>query len=86
MAHRAVELATARSFVRDGRGRQIRVEAGLSLSEVATSVGDGVAPSTVLRWERGDSVPRADHAQAYWRLLVELDKVTVPAAAARTDA
>jgi DNA-binding transcriptional regulator YiaG len=49
--------------------RRIRVDAGLSLREVASALN--VHPMTVLRWERG-ATPRREHAASYRRLLDEL--------------
>lgn len=64
------ELVRVRELVRSGAARSIRVAAGLSLGEVAESVG--VAPATVWRWEHGDRVPRGDAALRYGELLQAL--------------
>lgn len=47
--------------------RLIRISAGVSLRECAVELK--VTPMTVLRWERGESVPRREHAIAYRKLL-----------------
>ncbi|MDQ6876273.1 MAG: helix-turn-helix domain-containing protein [Candidatus Dormibacteraeota bacterium] len=65
-----VELRDVRAFVRTGRARQTRLRAGLSLSEVAQSVGVSVA--AVYRWETSDRTPRGEAAVRYWRLLQQL--------------
>lgn len=54
--------------------RTIRRGAGVSLAEVASELG--VATVTVLRWERGTSVPRREHAIAYRQLLDALREAT----------
>jgi DNA-binding XRE family transcriptional regulator len=50
--------------------QRIRRAARASLSAVAAELG--VSPMTVLRWERGESDPRLDHAAAYGALLASL--------------
>ena len=53
--------------------RALRLEAGLSLSDVADRLG--VTRSTVSRWERGLRNPRADNRARYSELLAELKEV-----------
>jgi DNA-binding transcriptional regulator YiaG len=65
-----LELSQARCLVASGATRSIRVAAGLSLRDVASTLG--VAPSTVLRWERGEQVPGKVAGPAYARLLQAL--------------
>ncbi len=65
-----LELTRLRTFLRTGAGRELRLRAGLSLREVAEAVG--TSNVTVLKWERGDQVPRGPAAIAYWRLLQRL--------------
>jgi transcriptional regulator with XRE-family HTH domain len=65
-----VELRDVRAFVRTGRARQARLRAGLSLREVAESVG--VSDAAVSRWEVADRTPRGLPAVRYWRLLQQL--------------
>lgn len=62
-----LELSHARSLVASGTTRSIRIAAGLSLRDVASALE--VAPSTVLRWERGERVPGKVAGPAYARLL-----------------
>ena len=66
----AVTLATARSLVRSGVARQIRVAAGLSQAEVAAAIGGSVA--AVSRWEAGQRVPHGPAAIRYGELLQAL--------------
>ncbi len=53
--------------------RALRIEAGLSLSDVADRLG--VTRSAVSRWERGLRSPRADNRVRYSELLAELKEV-----------
>lgn len=64
------DLAQTRTLVGTGAARPIRLSAGLSLREVAASVG--VSPSTVYRWEMRQRTPRGEAAIAYGRLLAKL--------------
>lgn len=64
------ELARIRSLVGTGAARPIRQNAGLSLGEIAKSIG--VSPGTVLRWENRERVPHGAPAVAYGRLLATL--------------
>jgi len=66
-----LELARLRALLASGSARSIRRAHGLSLRETGDIVG--VGPATILRWERGDRVPRpSKEAFAYWELLREL--------------
>ena len=65
-----LEIARARDLARSGTGRTIRVSAGLSLSEVGQAVG--IAASTVLRYERGERMPRGGPGVAWARLMRQL--------------
>lgn len=65
-------LMTARRFFAKGTARSIRLSAGLSLSEVARTLG--VDPSTVGRWEMARRSPRAPHAMNYIDLLIKLQR------------
>jgi transcriptional regulator with XRE-family HTH domain len=62
-ARRALPLAADR--------RQIRIDAGASLRDVAREIG--VSATSVIRWERGASP--GTHTAAYARLLEELKRV-----------
>lgn len=64
------ELSALRTLLRSGAAGSIRTAAGLSLGEVAAVLG--TSKTTVLRWERGENVPRGELALAYWRLLQTL--------------
>jgi DNA-binding transcriptional regulator YiaG len=63
----AVALVEARQLAADGSGRQIRLTARLSLSEVATACG--VTTPTIHRWETGARRPRGPAAVRYAQLL-----------------
>ena len=62
-----VEVAKVRKLVRSGEAREIRLENGLSLREVADDIG--VNPTSVYHWEQGVCLPRGPHALKYARLL-----------------
>ena len=70
---RAVLIALVRRMVRDGSARRLRLEADLTLSDLGRSLG--VTPSTVLRWESGESLPRSEVAERYGALLAQLDAI-----------
>jgi DNA-binding transcriptional regulator YiaG len=73
MSREVLELAWMRKLVTAGLVREIRTEAGLTLSEVGRSVG--VTPSCVHYWERGHQ-PRGKAAVRYARLLLELESLS----------
>jgi DNA-binding transcriptional regulator YiaG len=54
--------------------RRIRQRAKVSLRQIAEPIG--VTAMTVLRWERGEVVPKLEHAAAYRQLLEELEAAT----------
>lgn len=64
--------ATAR-MLSDGTARRLRVENGLSQSQVAAVCG--VTHAAVSRWELGERLPRTRAALAYARLLDRLARV-----------
>jgi DNA-binding transcriptional regulator YiaG len=64
------ELSALRALLRSGAARPIRTAAGASLGEVASVLG--TSKTTVLRWERGERIPRGELGLAYWRLLRNL--------------
>lgn len=68
----ALRLARVRDAVSSGEAMRLRVEAALSISEVARSCG--VDQSTVWRWERGARSPRGDKALKYGELIESLRK------------
>jgi len=59
-----------------GRARLIRLNAALSLAEIAAAIGGDppVSPSTIFRWERGDRSPHGEAATRYCELLDDLLK------------
>lgn len=65
-----LRLAAARTHAATGTGKAIRIQAGLSMAEVAKAVG--VAEPTVWRWERGDHKPRGAAAIRWAELLHDL--------------
>ena len=69
-----VGLARVRGLVRSGDARVIRLARGLTMGEVARSVGVTVA--TVSRWESGERVPRGAPALRYGELLDSLTPVS----------
>jgi transcriptional regulator with XRE-family HTH domain len=66
-----LRLTSARRLARTGRGRELRLGAGLSLGEVAGAVG--VGESTVYRWERAERMPRGEPAIAWAELCDRLE-------------
>lgn len=63
-------LTAVRALAASGAARNIRLGAGLSLSELADQIE--VSTSTVFRWERGQRKPRGEAALRYGSLLAEL--------------
>lgn len=70
----ASELAEIRRLINSGRARTIRMSAKVSLAEVAEDIEDGVSPTTVLRWERGQRSPHGPAALAYLEVLRRLEQ------------
>lgn len=68
-----LRLTAAKRHAESGTGRQIRLRAGLSLSDVAGAVGR--SPVTVHRWERGKRSPRGTAAVLWADLLDALCEV-----------
>jgi DNA-binding transcriptional regulator YiaG len=60
-------LSRVRSLAASGDARAVRERAGLSLSEMAGTIGVGI--STLSRWERAERAPRGEAALAYARVL-----------------
>ncbi|MFG3492970.1 helix-turn-helix domain-containing protein [Streptomyces sp. NPDC047972] len=69
-----LRLAEVRAAVSSGEAERLRVEAQLSIGEVARACG--VDQSTVWRWEKGARRPRGHGAIAYGDLLETLRKQT----------
>ncbi len=73
------DARNARTWAECGIAQAIRVQAGLSRSDVAAVLG--VTESAVVMWESGTRRPRIRIAAAYGRLLLELStapRLTVP--------
>ncbi|MGH2760451.1 MAG: helix-turn-helix domain-containing protein [Actinomycetota bacterium] len=68
----AIELTRLRRMLSLGTARLIRVEAGLSLSELARAVG--VDRGTIWRWETGRRRPRGRAAERFLTALEELSR------------
>ena len=64
-------------MARSGEARRIRVEAGLSLRDLASDIG--VAHTTLGRWETGEAAPRRRAALAWHRRLEEITSVLAEA-------
>ena len=67
-----IERVRLREMIAGGRVGTIREAAGLSLGEVARTLG--VSRSCVFRWEHGQ-VPRGDMASRYLHLLLTLQNL-----------
>ena len=63
----------SRYLAHEGRGRQLREQAGLSLREAARILD--VTPSTLSRWERGARPQRGDAPYRYGELVQRLRKI-----------
>jgi DNA-binding XRE family transcriptional regulator len=70
-AELALALA-ARDDLKDGSARRRRLEAGVSLADMARALG--VSHQRVSGWESGKHVPSAECALAYGRLLARLGR------------
>ena len=68
-AENLIRLANLRSATRSGAARSLRMAAGLSLREVAGSIGVGVP--TLWRWETNDRVPRNSAAALRYADLLD---------------
>ena len=68
----AMKVAAVRRAAKDGSARRARIDAGLSLRDIAGPCG--VAASTVLRWEAGRT-PRAAAALRWGAVLADIEKV-----------
>ncbi len=64
---KALALAEARSYARNGYGRDVRIAVGLSLADVAGAIG--VSAATVYRWETGKYRPAGTAALAWVKLV-----------------
>ncbi len=67
------ELVASRRLRRPEMRRALRLEAGLTLDDIAGKLG--VTRSAVSRWELGLRKPQGRNRIAYASLLAELEKV-----------
>lgn len=67
-------LIAARRKVRDGTARSIRINAGLTLAQLAALVG--VSESAISRSERCERNPRPDVLLRWMEVLDELERAT----------
>jgi transcriptional regulator with XRE-family HTH domain len=75
-----IEIARARRLARTGEGRRIREAAAVSVRELAAAVG--VDPTTVWRWETGQSIPKPEQARRWDAALRDLARLVEPETAA----
>ncbi len=68
-----VKLATVRRLAQSGRARRIRLDAGVSIAEIARAIG--VSSPTVYRWEVGENNPQGAAALAYFQLITDLSEL-----------
>jgi transcriptional regulator with XRE-family HTH domain len=71
MNNEPLRLAAVRAAAADGRARQLRLAARLSLADVGRACG--VDQSTVYRWETGRRSPRGEAALRYEAFLRALE-------------
>jgi DNA-binding transcriptional regulator YiaG len=74
-AERALRIAVVRQMCRDGRLRQVRQGAGLSLTDLAEGVD--TTAQTLWKWETGMRSPRAEKALRLFDTLELLRAVGV---------
>jgi DNA-binding XRE family transcriptional regulator len=60
-------IARLRASFRTGAARQARIAAGISITEIASAAG--VSRQAVGSWEQCRSIPSAEHALAYAKVL-----------------
>jgi DNA-binding transcriptional regulator YiaG len=73
----AVQLADLRRMCATGEARRIRLDARLTVPEIARAVG--VSHPSIYRWESGRRTPTGTAARRYGALLVALARKRVPA-------
>lgn len=57
---------------KDGTAREIRLDRGLTLAEMAAAIGENIAEGTLSRWERGLATPPTARALAWYGVLAEI--------------
>jgi transcriptional regulator with XRE-family HTH domain len=67
-------VARVRDLARSGGARRIREDSRIGLREMAEVIG--VSATTLLRWEAGLVMPRAEHALLWADALAELEGMT----------
>lgn len=65
-------IAQTHADLTSGRARSVRLAAKIGQREIALALG--VTRAAVSHWESGRSVPSAEHALAYGKLLRSLAK------------
>jgi transcriptional regulator with XRE-family HTH domain len=65
-------LVLARQYCADGRAREIRQAARLSLADMARAVGCSL--EALSRWERGERRPTRALAVRFGRVLIDLEQ------------
>ena len=78
-----VMVAQIRADLRSGRAREARRATHAGQREFALALG--VSRAAISHWEGGRSVPSAEHALAYRRLLDRLMKASGPAGQMKPD-
>lgn len=73
-AEETLTVAQVRAWLRSGRAREIRKQAGLSQADVAAAVDTDNAQ--ISRWECGKGSPRRDSALKLAALYEKLEKLT----------
>jgi DNA-binding transcriptional regulator YiaG len=66
-------LIKARAAAKDGSGRALRLNAALSVPDVAHNIDASTA--AVWRWERGERRPSGPAAVRWGRLLARLERM-----------
>lgn len=72
MLSTAVQLQRVRQLAATGEARRIRQAARLSLRDISPEVG--ADPSTILRWEKGETRPTGTAALRWLELLEHLSQ------------
>lgn len=67
---RTEQAIQLREWIETGRARQMRLDAGVSQSDIAADCE--VTPGAVVRWEQGKRMPRGRNIAAYHHILTVL--------------